>query len=140
MKRLVVPLSDAVTGKLPVAGGGGTYRILLDEAIAGTKHFALLHNEMAPGYRGSEHAHEVEQCFYVVGGRGIFTIGGVRHEVGPETAVHIPAGVLHRVESVGTEPLSYITVYAPPGPEQDLRTRGYQAFGPPGPETPRPAR
>jgi mannose-6-phosphate isomerase-like protein (cupin superfamily) len=130
MKRLVVPLVEAATGKLPVAGGGGTYRILLDEVIAGTKHFSLLHNEMAPGYQGSEHAHEVEQCFYVLGGRGRFTIGGAPHEVGPQVAVYVPAGVLHRVESVGTEPLSYVTMYAPGGPEQDLRARGYQAFGP----------
>ena len=129
MKRLVVPLKDADTGKLPVAGGGGTYRILLDEVIAGTKHFALLHNEIAPGYKGSMHAHEVEQCFYVTGGRGVFTIGGVPHEAGPETAVHIPAGVMHQVEPIGTEPLSYLTVYAPGGPEQDLRRRGAQAFG-----------
>jgi mannose-6-phosphate isomerase-like protein (cupin superfamily) len=131
MKRLVVPLTDAVTGKLPVAGGGGTYRILLDEAIAGTKHFALLHNEIAPGSRGSEHAHEVEQCFYVTGGRGVFTIGGVPHEVGPQVAVYVPAGVLHQVQSTGTEPLSYVTMYAPAGPERDLRARGSQAFGPP---------
>lgn len=130
MKRLVVPLTEAVTGNLPVGGGGGTYRILLDQGIAGTQHFALLHNEMAPGYQGSEHAHAVEQCFYVLAGRGRFTIGGAAHDVGPETAVYIPAGVMHRVESVGAEPLSYVTVYAPGGPEQDLRTRGYRAFGP----------
>ena len=130
MKRLVVPLKDAETGKLPVPGGGGTYRILLDEAIAGTKHFALLHNEIAPGYKGSEHAHDVEQCFYVVGGRGVFTIGGARHEVGPDVAVYVPAGVMHQVEPVGPEPLRYVTMYAPAGPEQDLRVRGQQAFGP----------
>ena len=130
MKRLVVPLKEAAMGNLPVAGGGGTYRILLDEAIAGTKHFSLLHNEMAPGSRGSEHAHTVEQCFYVLGGRGRFTIGGVPHDVGPHVAVYVPVGVMHRVESVGTEPLSYVTMYAPGGPEQDLRARGAGAFGP----------
>ncbi len=113
-----------------MAGGGGTYRILLDQTIAGTQHFSLLHNEMAPGYTGSEHAHAVEQCFYVLRGQGRFTIGGVPHDVGPETAVYVPAGVKHQVESVGAEPLSYVTVYAPAGPERDLRARGTQAFGP----------
>ncbi len=130
MKRYVVPLKEAVAGALPAKGGGGTYRILLDESSAGAKHFSLLHNELAPGSVGSEHVHDVEQCFFVVGGRGVFTIGGARHEVGPETAVYIPAGVVHQVASVGAEPLSYVTVYAPAGPEQDLRTHGYQAFGP----------
>ena len=130
MKRFVVPLREAVTGALPAKGGVGTYRILLDQATAGAQHFSLLHNELAPGSVGSEHAHDVEQCFYVMGGRGVFTIGGARHEVGPETAVYVPAGVRHQVESVGREPLSYVTVYAPAGPEQDLRARGYQAFGP----------
>ncbi len=130
MKRLVVPLKDAATGKLPAHGGGGTYRILLDEAIAGTRHFSLLQNELAAGHKGSEHAHTVEQSFYILGGRGVFTIGGARHEVGPDVAVYVPAGVMHQVESLGPEPLRYITVYAPAGPEADLRARGQQAFGP----------
>ncbi len=63
------------------------------------------------------------------GGRGRFTIGGVPHEVEPQMAVFVPAGVLHQVESVGAEPLGYLTVYAPGGPERDLRARGQQAFG-----------
>jgi mannose-6-phosphate isomerase-like protein (cupin superfamily) len=130
MKRLVVPLKDAATGKLPGHGGGGTYRILLDEVIAGARHFSLLQNELAGGHKGSEHQHEVEQCFYILEGRGVFTIGGTRYDVGPDVAVFVPAGVMHQVESVGTEPLRYVTVYAPAGPERDLRARGYQAFGP----------
>ena len=129
MRRLVVPLKDAVTGKLPGHGGGGTYRILLDEATAGTRHFSLLQNELAGGHKGSEHKHDVEQCFYILGGRGVFTIGGARYEVGPDVAVYVPAGVMHQVESLGAEPLRYVTVYAPAGPERDLRARGAQAFG-----------
>ena len=128
-KRCVVPLQDADTGTLPVGGGGGRYRILLDEAIAGAKNYALMHNEMAPGAMGGEHQHDEEQCFYILRGRGRFTIGGVPYEAGPETAVFLPARIPHRVESIGAETMSYLTLFAPGGPERDLRTRGYQAFG-----------
>jgi mannose-6-phosphate isomerase-like protein (cupin superfamily) len=70
-KRLVVNETKAVQGKLPVTGGRGTYRILIDQETSGARHFSLLVNEMAPGYMGKEHAHEVEHCWYILQGRGI---------------------------------------------------------------------
>ncbi len=54
MKRYVVNVAEAVHGKLPVAGGGGTFRILIDEETSGAKHFSLLVNEMAPGWNPEE--------------------------------------------------------------------------------------
>ena len=45
MKRYVVNVKEAVTGKLPVAGGGGIFRILIDEETSGAKHFSLLVND-----------------------------------------------------------------------------------------------
>lgn len=105
MRRLVVALKDARHGKAPCGGQRGDLPNPAGRADRRTQHFSLLHNEMAPGYTGNEHAHDVEPCFYALGGRGVFTIGGMRYDVGAETAVSVPAGA-----------------------KQDLRARGYQAL------------
>ena len=76
MKRYVVNESEGVKGKLPVPGGGGTFNILIDEEISGAKYFSLLVNEMAPGYKGKEHSHDVEHCWYILNGTGIIRMGG----------------------------------------------------------------
>ncbi|HSR10820.1 MAG TPA: hypothetical protein VLS90_05205, partial [Thermodesulfobacteriota bacterium] len=68
MKKYVVNVNDAVSGKLPVPGGGGIFRILIDEETSGAKHFSLLVNEMAAGYKGKEHSHDVEHAWYILEG------------------------------------------------------------------------
>jgi mannose-6-phosphate isomerase-like protein (cupin superfamily) len=121
MKRYVVNVADAVQGKLPVAGGGGIFRILIDEETSGAQHFSLLVNEMAPGYKGKEHSHEVEHCWYILQGTGIIRMGGKEYSIKPGDAVFAPIGMLHSVECTRDEPLRYVVVYAPSGPEKELR-------------------
>jgi len=123
MKRFVVNVNEAVHGKLPVAGGGGIFRILIDEETSGAQHFSLLVNEMAPGYKGKEHSHEVEHCWYILQGKGIIRMAGEEYFIKPGDAVYAPIGMRHSVECVGDEPLRYVVVYAPPGPEKELRSQ-----------------
>ncbi|MDI6725483.1 MAG: cupin domain-containing protein [Smithellaceae bacterium] len=123
MKRYVVNESEGVKGKLPVSGGGGEFNILIDEELAGARHFSLLVNEMAPGYKGREHSHEVEHCWYILRGAGTIKIGGETYPIKPGDAVFAPVGMPHTVECTGDEPLKYVVVYAPAGPEKELRTQ-----------------
>lgn len=123
MKRYVINEEEGVKGKLPVAGGGGSFNILIDEETSGARHFSLLVNEMAPGYQGREHSHEVEHCWYILSGRGSIKIGGETYAIGPKDAVFAPAGMLHTVACTGEESLRYVVVYAPAGPEKELRTQ-----------------
>jgi len=123
MKRYVVNEAEGVKGKLPVPGGGGAFSILIDEEMSGAKHFSLLVNEMAPGYKGKEHAHEVEHCWYILSGTGIIRMGGETHPIKPGDAVFAPIRMRHTVECTGKEPLRYVVVYAPPGPEKELRSQ-----------------
>lgn len=123
MKRYVVNVAEAVHGKLPVAGGGGTFRILIDEETSGAQHFSLLVNELAPGYKGKEHSHKVEHCWYILQGKGTISMGGKVYPIKPGDAVFAPIGMVHSVECTGDEPLRYVVVYAPPGPEKELRTQ-----------------
>lgn len=126
-KKCLVPLKDALTGTL--TGGAGIFRILIDEETAGAKHFSMLLNTMNAGAKGKEHKHEVEHCWYILSGRGTMNINGESFEIGPEMAVYTPANVLHKIDVGFQDDLTYVLIYAPPGPEQELKQLGEEAFG-----------
>lgn len=129
MKRPVVHLAEAATGPLPVPGGGGTYRILIDEPTTGARAFSLLVNEIRPGGAGRLHAHEVEHGMYIIRGRGRFVLEGEPYAVEAGAAVFVPPHAHHSLSCEGDEPLQYVVIYAPGGAEQELRRRGEAAFG-----------
>ena len=59
----------------------------------------------------------------VLSGKGIVRIKDASFAVGPQTAVFIPKDSLHGIEADLGEDLTYIMVYAPPGPEKQLRNK-----------------
>ena len=125
-KKFVVELKDAVTGVLH--GEAGIFRVLIDEESSSAKNFSLLVNTSNAGIKGEEHRHKGEHCFYILSGRGTIYIGGKAFEIGPETAIYVPPNVLHKLEVGPEEDITYVVVYAPPGPEQQLKQRGMHAF------------
>jgi len=127
-KKYVVSLKEATTGVLH--GKAGTFRVLIDEESSGAKHFSLLINTMNAGVKGAEHKHEVEHCWYILSGSGTMYIAGKSYKLEPETAVYAPADTLHRIDVDPGEDLTYVLIYAPPGPEQQLKKSGEHAFDP----------
>jgi len=125
-KKYVVPLKEAITGVLH--GRAGTFRILIDEETSGAKHFSLLVNTLDAGKVSDEHKHDVEHCWYVLSGKGTMIIGGESFPVGPDMAIFAPAHTLHQIIVGPDEDLTFIVVYAPPGPEQKLKKLGEHAF------------
>jgi mannose-6-phosphate isomerase-like protein (cupin superfamily) len=126
--RYVVPFTQGIEGQLPIPGGGGRFRILIDEPMSGAQHFSLLVNEIRAGYVGDYHQHEVEHGWYILQGRGAIWIGEEQLEIGPDMTVFAPANVPHKMASYGPDALRYVVVYAPQGPERELRERGAQAY------------
>lgn len=125
--RYVVPLADADTGVLH--GRAGTFRILIDEEKVGAKNYALLINTMNAGVKGSEHKHDVnEHCWYILSGTGTIYIAGEPHRIGPEMAIYVPVDTMHKIDVDEDMDLTYVVVYAPPGPEKLLRSRQERAF------------
>ena len=86
---------------------------------------------MNAGVKGSEHKHDVEHCWYILSGRGTMFMGEKSFAMEPDMAVYAPADVLHRIEVGPEEDLTFVVVYAPPGPEQKLKAHGEHAFDPP---------
>jgi oxalate decarboxylase/phosphoglucose isomerase-like protein (cupin superfamily) len=76
-----------------------------------------------------------EEILYVLSGRGVQvvdTVGGrVEREVGPGVLIHIPPDILHSTVNTGEEPLRLLAVYAPPGPEAELRKMDGVVIEPP---------
>jgi quercetin dioxygenase-like cupin family protein len=117
MKRYVVNEAEGVKGKLPVPGGGGTFTILIDEEISGAQHFSLLVNEMAAGYKGKEHSHNVEHCWYILSGTGIIRMAGETYRIKPGDAVFAPIGMAHSWSAPEKSPSGMWSFTHPP----DLR-------------------
>ena len=127
MEKYVFGPDEGITGELHA--GMGTYRVVIDEETAGSRHFALLVNTTNPGIDGEAHAHDdVEHGFYILEGKGVIEIDGKKSEVGPGTSIFVPAKASHKLTCIGKIPLRYVVLYAPPGPEQELKSAGRDAF------------
>ena len=69
----------------------------------------------APGQdAGPEETHAADQIVYVIEGEAAVRVGTEELTVEAGALVVIPAGTRHHVRSVGTAPLFFLTVYAPP--------------------------
>ena len=67
----------------------------------------------------------VEEILYVVEGVGLQMVEQdgerIEREIGAGVLVHIPPDVYHSTVNTGTGPMRILAVYAPPGPEAELR-------------------
>jgi len=121
-RKVAIQLKDAVTG--PMQGGRGTFRIFIDQETCGARRLSLLMNTLQGGTETAGHRHEEESCFFILSGRGAVSVEGETFEVAPQTAVFVPARAMHRIDACPGEDLTYIMIYAPPGPEQQLKSQG----------------
>ena len=86
-----------------------------------------------PGKGHATHNHPgVEEILYVLSGEGEQDVAGERRKVGPGTLIHIPPDVFHETINTGWEQMKIIAIYAPPGPEAELRAMPECEIIPPG--------
>lgn len=84
-------------------------------ALAESPRLMLGLNCLEPGQAQSVHAHEGEDKFYfVLAGRGEFTVGDLTQTAPVGTLVWAPAGAAHGVENRGGERLVLLMGMAPP--------------------------
>ena len=68
------------------------------------------------------HVHDgSDEVLFVLAGRGEMIVGGETIHVGPNDAIHIPAGAPHALKI--SEKLSAVQCYAPAGPEQRFKKK-----------------
>jgi len=107
---------------VPVAGVHG--REGARGAITGGANFGADLIEMGPGGTFELHVHEGAHILYVVGGKGILTVGDAKYQLVPETSVFVPAELPHAVsalESHDGQPLTFLAVGYPHQPVDSRR-------------------
>jgi mannose-6-phosphate isomerase-like protein (cupin superfamily) len=90
-------------------------KMLVHPTNAATKHFDFRISSYQPRGYAEMHVHEVaENLYYILRGRGIVELDGVRHLVEPHMVIHIPPGVRHGIFNTGVEDLVFLVVASPP--------------------------
>jgi mannose-6-phosphate isomerase-like protein (cupin superfamily) len=78
------------------------------------EHVMIGMNCLEPNQTQTVHAHQgADKIYFVLAGRGRFSVGGEERESGTGTLVIAPAGVPHGVTNTGSERLSLLVAIAP---------------------------
>ncbi|HEX4995489.1 MAG TPA: cupin domain-containing protein [Methylomirabilota bacterium] len=90
-------------------------KLLVHPTNAETRFFDFRISSYQPRGYAEVHVHEVaENLYYILQGKGIVELDGVRHVVEPHMVVHIPPGVRHGIFNTGLEDLVFLVVASPP--------------------------
>ncbi len=88
---------------------------------------------LKPGAGHTVHDHPgCEEILYVISGVGEQMVADERQSITAGDLVHIPPDVPHETINTGWEELKLLAIYAPPGPEVQLREMPECTILPPG--------
>jgi oxalate decarboxylase/phosphoglucose isomerase-like protein (cupin superfamily) len=121
-KRTFVQKEDVETQVF----GWGRLSWLSEPTVTAAERFSAGVVRLEPGKGHTRHNHPYsEEILYVISGRGLQMVelesGKVEKEIGPGTLVHIPTAVYHSTVNTGSEVMELLAIYAPFGPEAELR-------------------
>jgi mannose-6-phosphate isomerase-like protein (cupin superfamily) len=75
---------------------------------------SLILVEAPPGGGPSLHSHPYDEIFVRLSGEALFVAGDTETIVGPGHVVVVPAGMPHRFENIGSEPLRQVDIHSSP--------------------------
>ncbi|ELZ63865.1 cupin domain-containing protein [Haloferax sp. Atlit-10N] len=111
----------------------GTLKWMNTPEVTGSEGFSAGVVLLEPGKGHERHTHpDSEEILYILGGEGEQTIEDETRTVGAGDMVHIPSGVEHSTINTSWEPLRFLAVYCPPGPEAVIREDDDATVFPPG--------
>jgi quercetin dioxygenase-like cupin family protein len=99
-------------------GGSVSIRTYLDSDKASVEHMQIDKGTTIP-----EHAHDVDELFYVYEGHAEITIDGRKYPIGPASAFFLPRGAKHALTVAPDQALVGIHFSIPGGPEQGVKNR-----------------
>ena len=74
-------------------------------------NLAFRKRALRPGASIGYHEQKEDEVYYVLSGRGEFTLDGVKHVVGPGTAMLTRPGSSHGIRTLGSEDLVLLIAY-----------------------------
>jgi mannose-6-phosphate isomerase-like protein (cupin superfamily) len=76
---------------------------------------SVIEERMPPGTREQRHWHaRALQVFYVLAGTLTLEVEGVRHELGPRTAIELPQGTAHQAFNETSSDVEFLVISMPP--------------------------
>jgi oxalate decarboxylase/phosphoglucose isomerase-like protein (cupin superfamily) len=114
----------------------GSLSWLSEPRVTAAEKFSTGVVVLNPGKGHDRHNHPgCEEILYILSGEGQQIVelesGRIEREVGPGVLVHIPHDVYHSTINIGNEPMRLLAIYAPPGPEAELRRMEGVIINPP---------
>jgi mannose-6-phosphate isomerase-like protein (cupin superfamily) len=97
------------TGQLPIL----TSYMLISPQSSSSRNLSIQISEIPVGSGQPVHAHEPEQCYYVIRGKGLMIIEDESREVSAGDAIYIPPDIKHGIKNTGNEVLEYLTANSP---------------------------
>jgi quercetin dioxygenase-like cupin family protein len=123
-----VVASPAQAPVLPVFGGKGKSRALLDPAQTGGRGFYLGTLEADPGAEVPRNTHPGSaEILFVVTGAGELTVGSEKFPFEADEALYLPENQPHAAKFSGTDKALLVQIFAPAGPEPAATPTGTKA-------------
>lgn len=111
----------------------GTIKWMSTPDVTGAETFSAGVVVLEPGKGHERHTHpNSEEILYVLSGEGTQTVADDERQVSAGDMIHIPAGVEHSTINSSWEPLRFLAMYGPPGPEAEIRDTEGATVLPPG--------
>ena len=121
MKKERIVKVNEVMGFSPAESKGAYIsRLLIESEGVGSSKLMVVHATLKPGQtpgdaedHGAAHPPPYDEAYYILRGHGRmeFGEGEESYEVGPDTAIFIPGGTLHKITNIGTEDLEFLTIW-----------------------------
>lgn len=100
----------------------GVLKWLNTPDVTGSDRFSAGVVTLEPGSGHERHTHpESDEILYVLDGEGEQEVGDESKSITTGDLVFVPEGIEHGTHNTGWKPLQLLAVYAPAGPEQELR-------------------
>lgn len=97
------------TGKLEIL----TSHMLISPQNSSTKNLSIQISTIPKGSAQLIHAHDPEQCYYIINGTGLMIIEDETMEVTSGDAIYIPSNKKHGIKNKGDMTLEYLTANSP---------------------------
>lgn len=115
-KEKVVKVSEIMGFSPAESKGDYISRLLIESEGVGSSKLMVAHATIKPNkapLNAGVHPYPYDEAYYILRGKGRveFGEGEESYEVGPDTAVFIPAGTRHKIINTGIDDLEFLGIW-----------------------------